>query len=102
MGFFAHMGRCFQAKSCLFWSLTIAYSKIRTWLFIVVVNFASLYYYYLSREGVQSHKDVKNDITRGLIYSVSKESNEGSRFFRVRNKVTLLYREVMTAIADYR
>jgi len=67
-------------------SLAIACSKIRTWLFIVVVKCASLYYYFLSSPGVRSHEDVKNDITQGLIYSVSKDSNKGSRFFRARNK----------------
>ena len=67
-------------------SLTIAYSKIRTWPFVMVVKFASLYYDFLSSPGVQSHEDVKSDITQGLIYSVSKDSNKGSRFFHARNK----------------
>lgn len=66
-------------------SLAIAYSKIGT-LFVVVVKFATLHYYFLSSPGVQSHEDVKNDITQGLIYSVSKDSNKGSRFFHARNK----------------
>lgn len=80
-------------------SLVIAYSKIRT--SVAVVKFARLYYYFLSSSGVQSHDDVRNGITQGLIYRVSKDSNKGSRFFHSRSEVTLLYWEVMTAIADY-
>lgn len=66
-------------------SIAIAYSKIRAWLFLVVVKFASLYYYVIPSPGV-SREDGNNDITQGLIYSISKNSNKSSIYFPPCNK----------------
>lgn len=67
----------------------------------MVVKFASQNYDFLSSPGVQGY-EVMNDITQGLIYRVSKDNNKGRRTFHAKNEVTLLYWEVMTAVADYR
>lgn len=67
-------------------SLAIAYSKIQDLALRCGGEACSLYCYFLSSPGVLSHEDVKNDITQGLICSVSKDSNKDSRIFHTRNK----------------